>query len=238
MPSYPGPGAPPYDHPTTTSSKFYGALGGNQVYGDGYSVSSSTLGKGASFQHNKRCELIRSQVSPTYTDTRSQDRSRKHKHSSKSKGKGRTEADLYGGGGGEGNSLARNVPQVSSDRSSQDDYYQNYSHYGSGGGQPHGTGSNAAQSGYGGQGGHALSQGQSLHVVYPGSRTHWSICKRRDSTQVPLPREASPVSPLKPISAAPTGTSTHSPEACTSREAELEGLRQVVSDKAQEMLAH
>lgn len=139
-PSYPGPGGSPYDQQTAPRTNFYGALGGNQAYGDGSSVSSSTL------------------MDSTFTDTRTQDRSRKHKHGSKTKGKSRAEADPYGGGGGEGKSLAYNVPQLSSDRSSQGDYYQNYSHYGSGGGQPYGTGSYSGQGGYGVQGGHAPSQ--------------------------------------------------------------------------------
>ncbi|KAI7777401.1 hypothetical protein LA080_003553 [Diaporthe eres] len=139
-PSYPGPGGSPYDQQTAPRTNFYGALGGNQAYGDGSSVSSSTL------------------MDSTFTDTRTQDRSRKHKHGSKTKGKSRAEADPYGGGGGEGKSLAYNVPQLSSDRSSQGDYYQNYSHYGSGGGQPYGTGSYSGQGGYGVQGGHAPIQ--------------------------------------------------------------------------------
>lgn len=181
----------------------------------------------------------------TFTDTRTQDRSRKHKHGSKSKGKGRAEADPYGGGGvgGEGKSLAYNVPQLSSDRSSQGDYYQNYSHYGSGGEQPYGTGSYVVQGGYGGQGGHAPSQGKSLYVMISGSHTYWSIHKYRDSAPVPLahntlPREASPISPLKQLSAAPTGTSIHSAGTCTSKEAEAEDHRQVVSDEAQVLLAY
>lgn len=168
-------------------------------------------------------------VDSTFADSRAQDRSRKHKHGSKTKGKGRAEADPYGGGGGcvggEGKSLAYNVPQLSSDRSSQGDYYQNYSHYGSGGGQAYGTGSYAGQGGYGAQGGHAPSQGQSLYVIFPGSHTYWSIHKYRDSAPVPLPREAFPISPSKPLSAAPTGTSNHSPGTCTSKEAVVEGHR-------------
>lgn len=131
VPSYPGPGPTSYDQQSTPGNTFYGALGGNQTYGDGYGVSSSSA----------------------------QDRSRKHKHGSKSKGKSRVEADPYAGGGSDSRSLAYNVPQLSSDRSSQGDYYQNYSHYPSGSGQSYGPGSYAGQSGYGEQ--FAPGQGQS-----------------------------------------------------------------------------
>ncbi|KAG6355869.1 hypothetical protein INS49_015253 [Diaporthe citri] len=90
-PSYPGPGTSPYDQQTAPRNNFYGALGGNQLYGDGYSVSSSTL------------------MDSTFTDTRAQDRSRKHKHGSKAKGKGRAEADPYGGGGGGGGEVHKAI---------------------------------------------------------------------------------------------------------------------------------
>lgn len=53
-PSYTGPGGSQYDQQTAPRTNFYGALGGNQTYGDGYSVSSSTLSKGAASHHCKR----------------------------------------------------------------------------------------------------------------------------------------------------------------------------------------
>lgn len=54
-PSYPGPGASPYDQQTAPRNTFYGALGGNQMYGDDYSVSSSTtLSKGVASHHRMR----------------------------------------------------------------------------------------------------------------------------------------------------------------------------------------
>lgn len=58
MPSYSRPGASSYDHQTTPRNNFYGALGGNQMYGDGYSVSPSTFSKSASFHHSKHRGLI------------------------------------------------------------------------------------------------------------------------------------------------------------------------------------
>ena len=57
VPSYPGPGASPYDRGATSGGTFYGALGGNQMYDTGYGVSSSTLSKGDSFHRSKRHEL-------------------------------------------------------------------------------------------------------------------------------------------------------------------------------------
>ncbi|KAH8764874.1 hypothetical protein F5883DRAFT_103521 [Diaporthe sp. PMI_573] len=137
--SYPGPATSSYDRGAASRNTLHGALGGNQMYDNGYGIPPSTL------------------MDPAFADSRSQDRSRKHKHGGKSKGKGRADTDLYGGAG-EGKSLAYNVPQPSSDRTPQDDYQQNYSHYGSATGQSYRTSSYAGQSDYGGQGGYATSQ--------------------------------------------------------------------------------
>ena len=174
-------------------------------------------------------------VDSSFADSRTQDRSRKNKHNSKGKGKGRGGKDSYGAAG-EGKSLTYNVPQLGGDRTSQGDYYPNYSHYGPSSGQPYRTSSYAGQSDYGGQGGNAPSQGQSRSVELSGIGTYLSVHKLHDSTPVPLAqhplllRETSPICPLKPLPAARMGTSNLSPEACTSKEVEVEGRRQVVSE--------
>lgn len=169
-----------------------------------------------------------------YPDTRSSDRPRKHKHNSKGKGKSRADTDTYSGAG-EGKPMAYNMPPPSSGSTPQGDYYSNY-HYDSAPGQPYRTSSYPGQIDYGGQGGYAPSQGESPFLRIADGDAYLSPHKSHDTAPVllahhPLPRETSLIIPLKPRSAAPIGTLSHTPENCTSKAVEAGGRQKCVSHR-------
>lgn len=62
--SYPGPATSSYDRGAASRNTLHGALGGNQMYDNGYGIPPSTLSKGAFFHRRKRHELTRPQWTP------------------------------------------------------------------------------------------------------------------------------------------------------------------------------